>query len=68
MPFKIISFLIGATVKGKNMLPKGSISFTLMLAPLRCGFLDVETYSTVQKLAYRNRYEHTKNVCPSIGY
>ena len=27
----------------------------------------METYSTVQKLVYRYRYQHTKDVCPSIA-
>ena len=34
---------------------------------LKRGFLDVETYSTVQKLVYRYRYQHTKDVCPFIA-
>ena len=31
------------------MLPKGSIFFPLIVTPLTRGFLDLETYSTVQK-------------------
>ena len=35
--------------------------------PLR-SLHDVETYSTVQKFVYRNRYIHNKDVCPCIAY
>ena len=51
MPFKVISFYHrGYSQKKKNMLP---IFFPLIVAPLRSGFLDVETYSTVQKKVYQ---------------
>ena len=35
MPTEVISILIGATFKGKNMLPMGSIFFTLIVAPFK---------------------------------
>ena len=46
------SILIGASLKGKNMLLRGAYSFLQYKPLLRLGFFDVETYSTVQKLVY----------------
>ena len=34
------------------MLPVGSIFFPLIVVPFKCGFLNVETDLTVQKLVY----------------
>ena len=49
-PLKILSIIIGATLKGKNMLPMGSIFFPLIVAPFKTFFLYDETYSTVFNL------------------
>ena len=57
MPFKIIFILIGATLEGKNMLWE---LITRQLILIR-GFL------CVQKLVYRYRYQHAKDVCPFIA-
>ena len=48
--FSILIMLIETILKVKNMLPMWSIFFPLKVAPLRCGFLDVETHSTFQKM------------------
>ena len=36
------------------MLPMGSIFFPLIVAPFKCGFCYVETYSTIQKLIFED--------------
>ena len=48
MPLKLY---IGATFKGKNMLPKGSIFFPLIVASFKNGFLYVEIHSTVSQFS-----------------
>ena len=48
-PSKLFSILIGATLKGKIMLPMGTIFFPLTVAPFMMWFLYIETYSIVQK-------------------
>ena len=35
---KLLSILIGAIFKGKNMLPTGNIFFPLIVAPLKTWF------------------------------
>ena len=50
------------------MLPLGTIFFPLIVAPLKCVFLNEETDSTDQKLVYRYRYHHIKDVSPFIAY
>ena len=37
-PLKLFSILVGATIKGKNMLPLGSIFFPLLVAPFKMWF------------------------------
>ena len=54
MSFKVIFIPMGATLKGKNTLPipkrMGSIFIPLIVAPSRCGALDLGAYSTIQIL------------------
>ena len=38
MPFRLFSIFIGATLKGKDMLPMGSIFFPLIVAPFQMLF------------------------------
>ena len=54
MPLMLFSIPIGATLEGKNMLPMGSILFPFIVAPLRCGLLYIETYSTIPILGFDN--------------
>ena len=48
----LIYIFKGATFKGKNMLPIGSIFFPLIVAHFKTGFLFVEIYSTIKKWFY----------------
>ena len=52
------------------MLRKGNIIIlSFIISPfLRCGFLYVETDSTVQNFNYRYRFQHTNDVYPFIVY
>ena len=45
------------------MLPLGRIFFPLKVALLRCGFLYIETYSTVQKLVFDDIGTKVLKVC-----
>ena len=55
MSLKLLPILIGATTKGKNMLP--------IVAPFKVWFL---YHSKVDFRWYR--YQHTQDVCPFIAY
>ena len=53
-PLKLLSIIIGATFKGKNMLPMRSIFFPLIVTPFKTWFLYGETYSTISKVDFDN--------------
>ena len=57
----LFSILTGASFKGKAMLHMESIFFQLVVAPLKRGFLYMETYSVVQTLSFDD-----KDTCTSI--
>ena len=42
--FKLFSIIIGATLKGKNMLPMGSIFFPLIVVPFKTCFYAEKYY------------------------
>ena len=55
---KLLSILIGATFKGKNMLPMGSIFFLLIVAPFMTW---LPQHCNLIYLS-KNVYQHTKCV------
>ena len=69
MPFiKLFSFLKGATLKGKNMLPIGSIFLTLIVALFKVWFSQHGNRHYHSKLVYQYRYQNTKDVFPFIAF
>ena len=50
------------------MLPieMGSIFFPIIVAPFRCGFLYLETYSTVQKLIFDDTDSNILRMCDHL--
>ena len=60
----LFSILIWDTLKGKNMLPMGSMFFPLIVSLLRYTvFLYVETNSTVQKLVFDDTETNILKMC-----
>ena len=51
----LLFILIGATFKGKNMLPMGSIHFPLIVAPFKMWKVYVETKPTIQKMPFEDQ-------------
>ena len=58
MPFILFFIFIGTTLEEKNMLPIGSIFFSLKQPLLRRGFLDLKRCS---EMVHRYRFHHTKD-------
>ena len=63
MHFKVISILIGATFKEKNIHSFNSNPL------LRCGFLNFETNPTLQQLVFDDTVTNIqKGACPFIAF